>query len=297
MESEHSPQSSVNDEIIDQINEYPPLLGYLRDCGLAIENELTFNGDIELARKYDECEAASALIDLFHAGDSHVALNSSLQEENTLMRIENEEPSGSSYESKDEVNVAFLLPLYSPPKLQITTLRKVNEPRMKYLLRSLKLWQELRNSGDMEKLKVLLDDTLTEECLMFLHSTLPPIIGRQKIYEQNVSYNQNIPDLCLFHNNIVRTKKRVITFNANSFGTLPYANANDRTTWSWNFFESVPIEKLDEHHQLQKQKYDTLKSQNKVIKFERKCVWFAMLSRDLKHITKIMATDIKVDIY
>ena len=293
MESKDTFSNNSDDTLIDEVDEYPRLFSYLKNCGFITENELIFNGDIELAKQYEAHEAASALLDLYNTGESNIQLNGEiLTGDCTQMCVENVT---TNHETKD--NNSFLLPRYSPPKLQISSFQLPHEPRAKYLLRSIKLWQEFRNTGDMEKLKILFEDILTDQCLSFLHSSLQPIFGRQKIYEQNVSYNQNIPDLCVFHNNIVRTKRRVIVFKGNSFGSFPYANASDKSTATWNIFEFAPIDKLDEHHKLQKQKYDTLKSQNKVIKFERRCVWYVMLTRDLKYISKIMATDAKVDIY
>ena len=84
----------------------------------------------------------------------------------------------------------------------------------------------------------------------------------------------------------------------NTFGSLPYVNNNtDDSKSVWNYFEHTPIEKWDEHHKIQKQKYDTLKSQNKIIKFEKRAIWYLMLSRDLKRFTKLMAGQCKFDIY
>ena len=291
MESNETHQND-GDEIIDEVNEYPPLFGYFVDCGLATENKLSFNGDIELAKEYEAFEAASTLISLCSSYDStsKVDLNNEIDD----MKVENSD----LVESIDNTILRnFSLPRYTPPRLQLSTFQLPNEPRVTYLLRSIKLWQEYKNSGDLDKLRILFNDILAEDCLMFLYSTKPPIIGRQKIFELSVSLNRNIPDFCLFYNNIVRSKKRVITYNQNSFGTMPTVNVNDKSTATWNIFEYTPTEILDEHHQLQKQKYDILKSQNKVIKFERRCIWIVMLSRDSKYFTKIMLTNSIIDIY
>ena len=85
----------------------------------------------------------------------------------------------------------------------------------------------------------------------------------------------------------------------NSFGTLPNANnaAKDKSTTSWNVIEHTPIEKLDEHHKLQKQKYEALKSQNKSIRYERSATWYFMLDKKLQHFENLMACDEQVDIY
>ena len=85
----------------------------------------------------------------------------------------------------------------------------------------------------------------------------------------------------------------------NSFGTLPNANnaAKDKSTTSWNVIEHTPIEKLDEHHKLQKQKYEALKAQNKPIRYERSATWYFMLDKKLQHFENLMACDEQVDIY
>ena len=98
-----------------------------------------------------------------------------------------------------------------------------------------------------------------------------------------------------------RLFKEVVQFNpekCNSFGTIPSVSANDKSTSIWNIFESAGLtEELDEHQQFQKQKYDTLKSQNKVIRFERRFVWAVMLNRHIKQISKSLMTKSVIDIY
>ena len=279
-------ESNDGDEIIDEVNDYPQLFGYITSCGLNTENELKFDGDAILAKKYAENVAASALIDLYNTQDSNIDVDNELDAK-TVATSES-----------DEVQLkTFSLPRYSPPRTQLTTFQRPHEPRIKYLLRSINLWQEFGNSGDMDKLQVLLSDILTDDCLSLNNSAIPPIVGRQKICEQRMSLNRNIPDYCVFYNNIVRSKKRVIKHLGNSFGTLLQPNANDKSTMTWNIFEYAPIEKLDEYHKIQKQKYDLLKSQNKVIKFEHRASWFLLLSRDLRRITKIMATNTKIEVF
>jgi hypothetical protein len=95
----------------------------------------------------------------------------------------------------------------------------------------------------------------------------------------------------------MRTRKRVIALKSFSFGKFPYAHANDSSHTSWNHLEYASIDTLDEHHKIQKQIYETLKSQNKLMKFERRATWYMMLSRDLKYIVKLMASNAKVDVF
>ena len=193
--------------------------------------------------------------------------------------------------------VKFPLTRYIPSQLQVTTFQYAREPRTKYLVRSLKLWQEFSNSGDIEKMRVLLYDILDVKCAM-INGPCPPIVGRDTIYAQYISILRNIPDFCVFYTNIVRSKRRVITMKSNNFGTFAYANnTNDETIVEWNIFENTPIDRMTEHQKLQKVKYDALKSQNKDIKFERRVTRFLMLSKDHKRFIKLMSCDDKIDVY
>ena len=295
MEEYRDSDSNEMDEIIDEVNEYPQLFDYITVCGLSTENDLKFDGNVESAKQYEVNQAASALLDMYNTLDSNIDLNSAVD----TREMEDAGNFIDRSELKDNFQTSFSLPLYSPPATHghLTTFQQAHEPRIKYLLRSVKLWQEFANSGDLDKLQVLFNDILTEDCLSINNNSIPAIVGRQKIFEQRVSLNRNIPDFCVLYNNVTRPKKRVITFKGNSFGTLPYTHVNDKSTMTWNIFEYAPIEKLDEYHKIQKQKYDTLKSQNKIIKFERRGTWFLLLSRDSKYISKIMATNTKVEVF
>ena len=267
-------ESNDTDEVIDEANEYPILFAFILDSGLATENELQFNGNKELAKQYEEREAAAALIDLSNAVELTEDIISERADKDMTIIEGNQEILGS----KSEIILKhFSLPSYAPPKLEITTFLRPREPRIKYLLRSIKLWQEFRNTFDMDRLLILFNDIFTKDCLLFMHSSTPPLIGPQRIHQQACSMTQHVPDICVFFNEIVRTKKRVITFKCNTFGTLPYANASDKSTWTWNIFEYMPLDKLDEYHKVQKQKYDTLKNQNKVLRFEQRCTWILLI--------------------
>ena len=296
MEPNSSEMSDYDDEIIDTLNEYPTIFNYVTDCGLETENKLKFDGDAELAKKYEENEAASALLDLYNANESNLSTNGYSDAE--AKKIETSGSSDGALDGEDFLLKMSLLDSVRKPSYNLpTTFQRPHEPRIKYLVRSLKLWQEFSNSGDLDRLQVLFNDIMTKDCLLINSSAFPPVLGRDKIFEQRVSFSQYIPDFCFFFNNIDRPKKRVITFNGNSFGTLPYPNVNDKSTASWNIFEFAPAKKLDEEHEIQKQKYDLLKSQNKTIKFERRASWFVLLSRDVKYIKKIMAANTKMEIF
>ena len=287
------------DSIFDDLDDYSSFFGLVNG------NELNFNGEVELARQYCENEPTD-FMDLYavNRGDSTSSIGTYI--ENESKKSDDDQNHGSlsrnvlpSNISNISEGLSLSLNHFSSRKTISTDFQKEREPRMKYLLRFPRMWQEFVNSGNMAKLKLLFFDIFSEECIQLI-SISPPIVGREKIYNLQVSIQRHIPDFCVFFSNIVRSKKRLITMKGNSFGTLPYASSStDKSVNAWNPFENSmsSAEMLDEHHKIQKQKYDMLKSQNKVIKFERRATWHMILSRDLKHIVKMMACDVKNDVY
>ena len=304
MESSKSNYLDVTDSIFDDPNIYNLLYNNVADFGLENRNDLYFNGEIESAKQYsnnespdfiDFCNHEVSSIDVDHENESKHTTSQCLENTSSIGPISITSSSSSSVGNYEALSLS---PSFnSETKSVLTDFQREREPRIKYLLRSPKVWQECTNSGNLEKLKTLFDDILSEDCIQ-LNGFSPPIVGREKIYNVQVSIQRNIPDFCVFYSNIVRSKKRLITMKGNSFGSFPYANSScDKTVNAWNFFETTPYEMLDEYHKLQKQKYDTLKSQNKIIKFERRATWHIILSRDLRHIIKLMTYDVKNDIF
>ena len=347
------------DNFMDEANEFDLLFGCIHNFGLDTENELKFNGDVELARKYQEkADDNNALFDLSDVYDdnqfstankesalnltkgilndgtmSDIAMNSISNETQALnttdvnssekylrkreipndiygvivkttrrrrksKAIVKNQTAAVSTTSVSKVVETFNLPFCSTPKQSstITTFQETNEPRVKYLFRALKLYQKFFNGGEFDNLEVLYKDIYSKD-LLVLFQGLPPLVGSQKLLEQQSSVHRNIPDFCVFLNDITRSKHRLLTLKGNSFGTFAYANANDNTRASWNAMEYVPIEKMDEYHKVQKQKYDDLKSQNKVIRFERRTTWYFVLDHACQQFEKIMSVHEKVDIF
>ena len=372
-----------DDDFMDGVNEYDLLYGYIHDLGLVSQNQLSFNGNVELAMKYDEaslpdmselyspfdfkldCDAtdysASGKTNAFNLENNHSLASDEEKSEATIQYISSdskfiidsdasvkishntrydngtvfnsfgtqvEEVGSSNLENNirsDNIsnncfsaildfNAAsdcsnnsannvkpevFPLARYSPKIIPlVTTFQLPKETRMKYLLRYPKLYQEFYNSGQLEKIKILHDDVFTKD-MMHITKLNPPIVGREKIYHLITSMCRNIPDYCVFYNNIHRTKHRIIIMKGNSIGTLPYVSnsVTDKSTTLWNSLEHASVEKFDEHHKLLKQKYDTLKSQKKDIKFERRATWYFMLDKNLQHYEKMMATNEMLDIF
>ena len=171
-----------------------------------------------------------------------------------------------------------------------------NEPRSKYLLRFPQLYQEFMNSSNLEKLKALVYDVITENFIFHIQ-TSPPIVGVDKIYEMQCMTLRSAPDWYVLFSKMKRIKNRIWTLRSKSCGTLPYNLLSMETAKSyWNFVD-MSIEKLDGFHQLQKQKYDTLVSQNKMIKFERTSKWYFFSNRDCNQFDKVMAYQTQVGIF
>ena len=51
------------DDLMDEANEYNIFFGFVNDLGLATENELKFNGEVEAAKRYQE-SSKTEFIDL-----------------------------------------------------------------------------------------------------------------------------------------------------------------------------------------------------------------------------------------
>ena len=86
------------------------------------------------------------------------------------------------------------------------------------------------------------------------------------------------------------------TIKSNSFGTFHCVNGNNSTSSQWNLFEHTPVEDMDDFQKLQKQKYDYLKSQNKMIKMERRATWFLVLNRELNQFKKVMTSESIIEV-
>ena len=152
------------------------------------------------------------------------------------------------------------------------------------------------NSSNLEKLKIFLYDVLSEKCIFHIQ-TSPPVVGAEKIYEMQCMTLKSAPDWYVLVSKMRRIKKRIMSVKSKSSGTLPHnMTLLDKKTSYWNFL-GMPIEKLDEFHQLQKQKYDTLISQNKMIKFERSATWYFFLNRECKKFEKVMAYQTQLEIF
>ena len=325
---------------VDEANEFDLLFGCMHEFGLDAENELKFNGDAEVARKYQEnaengdflCEffemysqtdacfnesptnsTGSVIIKSESTPRNEINKNEDIIQMSNNIRSKNSDVLDSGLRSESESNYSntvnatasagktpepFNLAFYSTPRhpSSLTTFQNLNEPRWKYLVRAMKLYQNFFNGGDFNNLEILYKDIYTKDVLLLMKG-VPPMVGIHKLLELQRSLHRNIPDICLFLNDIKRPKRRLFTMKGNSFGSFVYANSNDSTRASWNFMEYAPIEKMDEYHKIQKQKYDDLKGQQKVIRFEKRAIWHFVLDTEMKKIDKIMSCHEKFDIF
>ena len=238
--------------------------------------------------------------DIGHVSDGYSSNNSTSSSTSVLQNF-NEGNFGAK--SKDEMSSllsqTFEMETMSLKRInnsESNYLQYANEPRSKYLLRFPQLYQEFMNSSNLEKLKTLVYDVITENCIFHIQ-TSPPIVGVDKIYNMQCMTLKTAPDWYVLFSKMNRIKKRIWTLRSKSSGTLPYNFTNmDREKTYWNFV-GMPIEKLDEFHQLQKQKYDTLISQKKLIKFERTSKWYFFLNRECSQFDKVMAYHTHLEIF
>ena len=256
-------------------------------------SDLNVMADTNFEKKYVNEDYFNLTSELF---DNHLGF--SVSEYNTLslttiprqlicnIPIETRHPM-QLFKFCSESDNTFSLSRYNPPKLSITSFQRSHEPRIKYLLRSIDLWQEFMNSGDLDKLHILFKDIFSENYIILNDNKFPPIMGLHKLCDVSDSLLRNIPDYCIFYSNITRSKRRVIMMKAKSFGTLPYANIINKNTFLWDIFENTSIDKLDQHHVIQKMKYDALKSQKKCIKFETSVTLNIVLNRANHQIEKM----------
>ena len=170
------------------------------------------------------------------------------------------------------------------------------ETRTKYLLRFPRMYQEFMNSSNVEKLKVLLYDTLTEDCVFHI-LTSPPIVGVRRIYDMLCSTLLSSPDFYVLVHDIKYSHRRHITCLATSFGTIPYVDSITTSETSYWNFTGMPLQQLDDFHQTQKQTYDRLISQKKTIKFKRVTRWHLYLNRQELKFKKSMAASTRLEIY
>ena len=290
----------INDKILSNLDEIP-----LIDNAPRInrdEEYLSFNGNAEWAKQYadnlqtqplDSFFTSSRNDEITYTSDTGNTGNST-----TFVEIENEnEEKSCNYDLKaiPSTNDSFIVSNKEAHKTKTYILQGPRESRIKFLVRSPKLWEICLNSGDLVKLKCLMNDILTEDCIQHI-ITSPPTLGRDKVYESTCLILKYSPDFYVLFSNMKRLKRRVITFNGNSFGTLPFLDSDEKCSTIWNFY-GTSLESLDEFHKLQKQKYDLLRSQNKVIKFERKATWYLILNREGNQICKIMTKTVSLEVF
>ena len=304
------------DEFSDRAQEYDLLKNFFKDYGVIIktENELKFDDDKEKASKYkndhDELMDSPTPTPMHYGifpsniDDSYFErYNTSTSSCNTFHSdskpVETKVSKSPSTDNNSNIildDVSLSLTNSAPQHCITSIFRKRNEPRTKYFLRFPKLCQEYFNSGNLDKLKLLFNEFLAEDLTVVTKGN-PPLKGRDNFYQAMCSMQKNVPDMCIFFSNSGYLNRKVISLDGNSFGTFVYANSPDESRAAWNTFEYASIDTFDDHHIIQKHKYDMLKCQNKPIKFERRAKWQYVLSPDFTTIEKMSAFNEKVDIF
>ena len=311
----------INNEIMEQYNDFEYWAQDASKYNLDSENELKWTDEImekeiewitDFVDVYSKLDSTSGIVSMCkrEGKDTSILCDKKFkkqQEADSCSGLDGKtDNSSSSYSignlnrTSSEDTKRFLAPLRTSKKSNpsISTFVLPREPRSKYLLRFPKLFEKCLNSGDLFKLKVLFKDILTVDSriLVQMLKLESVVTGREKFFQLLCSMMQNIPDFCVMFSDITRKRRGLIEMVQKGFGTFPYANIHDETRTTWNFFETTPIEKLDEHHQIQKRKYDLLKSQGRQIQFETNLTLHLKLDRAAKCVTKLVLNNAQVNI-
>ena len=174
-------------------------------------------------------------------------------------------------------------------------LQVIGEGRIPFLLRFPKLWQIALNQGDARAQRILMNEVLTEDCI-FQPTIKLTLTGKARVVEYMVTVLRSLPDFYMKFSSLKHNKNRIITFKQSCYGSI-VPNIIESTPNPFRFiFDYLPTTDLDEHMKLQKQKYDLLKSQNKVISIVRKTFITLRLNSELQYIEAIMAHGIVFEI-
>ena len=257
----------------------------LDDCGLTDEDVAIFVNHFNEHEIVNECKVNFEDAQV-HSADS----------EDIDCPLEDHSKSSQPIKMTNSTTKISLVSLFYQSIGKKTLLQQAKEPRVHYLLRSPKLFQEFMNSGRLNMLKELMEDVFAKD-FTFQLLTKSSIVGLDKVFELQCSNLDNFPDYYVLIAGVKRVKRRQWRVKLRSFGTLLPANGNDNLSHIWNIFEHTPVGSLDEHHKLQKQKYDYLKSQNKMIKLERRSFYCLVLNRKMTKFQKVMASASILDVF
>ena len=259
--------------------------------------------------KPDDCEKAdnkifSPIIDVAYESGLDALYNAASNFESTIFRSCDDENEiinktkhskssnfhenkvTSSNESITEIstvaNEVMHVITFSPKNPYYTQM--MNESRLDYLIRVPILLQAAINSYNLEKLKFLINEVATEDCLLKV-SYLEVYHGRDKWYDQLVTILNTVPDLyvantppMLYHRSIVMKQYRYGTM-----GALTGINNNAKKDYLWNPFKTLPVEKMDAKMKSMKATYDKCIIEGKLMHFDYKVIVFYMLNKEMTH--------------
>ena len=340
-----------NKTMDEENDEFNNIFNYFEHYGVENAIELTFNGDVSLAKAYAEQESI-LIINNSYCYDNHYddnSLPSDLQSSasyqtspsaySTLSLPSSNQNSSSVYSTPSH-STLFSLPssnqnslsAYSallskssnqtsnaadystlssnsqssnqilksasslPFSLKIENiipyyLPCTGELRLPYLLRFAKLLQVAVNTGNTKMLKGLFDEVLADNCI-FSEGVFPQVVTRVKICEHWRSFLKSVPDYYIINTNIKHTKRRIITYQKVTTGTMSFSNTSTSPSIQ-KVFETF-IETMDEN---QKMICNRCKSQNKMISYERKSQVVFGLNMELTHIERFMAKSMSLKVY
>jgi hypothetical protein len=184
---------------------------------------------------------------------------------------------------KNEMLVTFspIAPQYEP-----TT----SESRLEYLCRFPELLQAAINSSNLEMLRYILDESVTEDLLTTIDN-MYDCRGREKWYLQSVAILNSVPDFY-----VAFTKpmlfRRCICMKQYCYGTtgvLTGLNSSPQTDYLWNPFKAIPFEKMDERMKEYKVLYDKCMSEGKLVRFVKRSFLFLILNEEMTHIEQRVA--------
>ena len=168
------------------------------------------------------------------------------------------------------------------------------EGRIPFLMRFPQLWQLAVNEGDSKAQQILMNEVLTEDCI-FQPTVKKIVTGKANVAAFMIFILKLMPDFYMTFSNIKHKERRVITFKQVCIGSI-IPNPPESTNAPKGIFETLPIADMDAKMKLQKQKYDLLKSQNKIISVERKAFFSIRLNPELQYIEAIMTKGITFEV-
>ena len=178
-----------------------------------------------------------------------------------------------------------IIPIPNISSTNIHFYQNCNESRLEYLFRIPFLVQLATNTCNLEMLKYIVDEAVTEDCIIKT-AYLDVVQGRSKWYDQVVNILNTTPDYYIANTSPMFFGRCIVVnqFSYGTFGILTGINNNPETHYLFNPFTAIPIERMDDTIKELKYKYDKWTSEGKLIRFVRRVIIFYILNEELTHI-------------